>query len=449
LAATVLLSSLGFFLVGTIAVLDSMFSMFVTGTMVMVFCAYSEQHLFKKLFLLIVAGVFCGMAFLTKGFLVFALLACTIVPFAIWEQRPKVLFPIILVTTLAAGLVAIPWAISIHGREPDFWNYFFWNEHIKRFMSSSAQHRQPFWYFIPVLIGSAMPWTMLVVVIIKGLKREGLKNSLVRFGVCWFVFCFIFFSASNGKIATYLMPCFPPLAFLIAMGLLRYFETNQTTHFDNAAKLSVVIAAIFGAVVIVNQAIGSPSTAYGPQETVNFCLAIAAAAAWGIFSVLAAKAASFRRKLLFYCFVPLLLMFCMPVLMPDILEDKMSPDEVLIKYTAVVQPDTILVSDSKMFHAVCWIYKRSDVYCLRKGELEYGLSYDDSKHRLLDFEKLADLLANEKNKNIVLIARDRNYAGWKERLPQPTIVDIDPDSAIAVVQYKPSSLTKMFFGTED
>lgn len=439
LAAAVLLSCLEFFIVGTLATLDSMFSMFVTGTIVTVFLAYSEQHPFKKLLLLILAGIFCGLAFLTKGFLVFALLTGIIVPFVIWERRLKEALPLILAPLVVAVLVALPWGISIHRREPDFWNYFFWIEHIKRFMSGSAQHREPFWYFIPILLGGTMPWTVLSVVVIKGLKGIDFKKSLIRFGICWFVFCFVFFSASNGKLATYILPCFPPLAMLITVGLLRFFEAGQMKDFDNAAKLSTAIACIFGVVVIVNQIIGLPSTVYGPQEKSHFLLVVASAIAWAVFSILAVKAFDFRRKLLFFCLAPLLLLLCMPLLMPDILEDKMSVDEALVKHAAIVKPDTILVSDSKMLNAVCWVYKRADVYCLKSGELEYGLNYDDSKHRLLDVEKFTDLLAASKNKQILLIARDRNYAKWKERLPQPAFVDVDSDSALVIVGFKPAA----------
>jgi 4-amino-4-deoxy-L-arabinose transferase len=441
-APVVLLTCLQFFLVGTLGILDSMFSLFVTGTMIMAFWAYSEQHLLKKLLLLAAAGIFCGMAFLTKGFLVFALLTGVIVPFVIWERRPKEILPIVLVPVLVAALVALPWCISIHRREPDFWNYFFWNEHIRRFMSGSAQHSQPFWYFIPILIGGAMPWTVFLVVIIQGLKKIGLKNPLARFGICWFGFCFIFFSASNGKIATYIMPCFPPLALLITLGFLQFFETDRMKHFENAANLSAVIAAIFGVVVIVNQMMGLPSTAYGPQEIPQFCLAIAAAITWGVFSLLAAKASNFRRKLLFYCFAPLLFLLCMPVLLPDALEGKMAADKVLIKYAATVKPDTILVADSRVINAVCWVYKRTDVYCLGGGELEYGLSYNDANHRLLDLETFRDMLANSKNIQIMLVARDRKYAKWENQLPQPTFVEVDKVAAIAIAEFKAATANK-------
>ena len=442
LAAVVLLTCVEFFIVGTFSTLDSMFSMFVTGAMVIFFMAYSEPDRRRKLLLLMLAGGFCGLAFLTKGFLAFVILAGAIVPFMIWDRQRKDIFRTFLVPLLFAVAVALPWCIMVYAREPDFWKYFFWTEHIKRFTSDIAQHRQPFWIFVPVLLGGAMPWTVLLVVVIKGLRKVTLKDSLVRFGICWLAFCFIFFSASHGKLATYILPCFPPFALFITLGLLKYWEANQTKDFENAARLSAVIAGVAGIVLILNQILGFPATAYEQDETWRFCVAIAAVVAWGIFSFLAAKASDFRRKLVFYCCVPVLLMFCSPIIMPDILEDKISPGEVLVKYTANVRPNTVVVADGSVMQAVCWFYKRTDVYCLGDGELEYGLTYSDSRHRKLNMQKFNELLANSRADGVILVASARNYTRWKEKkqLPEPTFIDFDKDSAIVFAEFKPVAI---------
>jgi 4-amino-4-deoxy-L-arabinose transferase len=93
------------------------------------------------------------MAFLTKGFLAFAVPVVAIVPYLIWAGRWKDLLRMAAIPIAAAVLVSLPWAIAVHLKAPDYWNYFFWQEHVKRFMAEDAQHKAPFWtYFWP------FPW---------------------------------------------------------------------------------------------------------------------------------------------------------------------------------------------------------------------------------------------------------------------------------------------------
>jgi len=197
IAAMVYLTFLEVFGVGTFSVLDSLFSLFVTGAIFPFFPAHMEESPRKRKGLLVLSGLSAGLAFLTKGFIAFAVPFVAIVPFMIWERRWKELFRLCWIPLITAALVSLPWAVMIYIREPDFWHFFIWNEHIRRFMAESAQHKESLWYFLLLLPGAALPWTFLFPSAISGLKQAGFHKPLIRFALCWFFFPFLFFSVSN------------------------------------------------------------------------------------------------------------------------------------------------------------------------------------------------------------------------------------------------------------
>ncbi len=91
-AAVIFLTCLEVFALGVFSVLDGILSMFITGAMTLFFMAYSETLILRKNILLALFGLLCGFAFLTKGFLAFAVPVITVVPFMIWEGRFKEVF---------------------------------------------------------------------------------------------------------------------------------------------------------------------------------------------------------------------------------------------------------------------------------------------------------------------------------------------------------------------
>ena len=91
-------------------------------------------------------GAACGLGVMTKGFLALALPVLVAVPYMLWQRRFGQLLRYGLLAVLAAVLVCLPWGITVHLREPDFWHFFFWHEHIQRFAGEDAQHTQPMWF---------------------------------------------------------------------------------------------------------------------------------------------------------------------------------------------------------------------------------------------------------------------------------------------------------------
>lgn len=428
LASLILLTSIEVFAIGVFCILDGTFSMFITAAMVSFFFAYMEKEGGKRTGLLALFGAFCGLAFLSKGFIAFVIQVVAIVPFMIWEHRWKKLFTLPGLPIIVAILVALPWGLMIHLREGNFWNYFFWTEHIKRFASNHPQHPQPFWYFIPVMILGALPWSFLFPAVVSGMKRGHLRNPLIRFALCWFLFPFLFFSASHGKLATYILPCFPPLAILIAVGLPSYLERGGKKAFTIGICLLAFLTGMIATTLIISQLTKFLGIrAYGPTETWKWVLLTAGLLTWAALSVFAISLTDSRRKIALIAIAPVCFMFIVHFAMSDQTRQRKSPGEFLLRHADRIGRDTLIVSGDELIHAICWFYKRNDVYLLiNDGELGYGLSYVDSKDHLLNIDQFKRLInENDGNKQVVLIWKSKHYTEYRNLIPEPVSEESD------------------------
>jgi 4-amino-4-deoxy-L-arabinose transferase len=431
LAVATFLTSLEVFAIGTFCVLDSMFSLFITAIMATFYFAWMEKVPRKKYALLAFSGVFCGLAFLTKGFLAFMLPAMVILPLTIWERRWKELPVLCGMPLISAVLVALPWSIAIYFRETDFWYYFFFTEHIGRFLSpNNGQHSEPFWFFIPILAGGALPWTTVFPLVIAGLKKTRLQNPFLRFLLCWLVFPFLFFSICSGKLGTYILPCYPPLAILTVVGLLKYLTAGKTQalsrNLSNFAVILFIIVAVLILVQIIQNAIPALRI-YNRSEVWKCAIVAIAISTYALLLLHARDTENIQRKLILWYLGPVLLMFGSHFVWPNRFICKKTPNEFLLHNAIRIHPDTVLVSDNYLTPTVCWCYKRTDVLLIdRSGELTYGLGYDDSKQRLLDIDQFKKLIDNSSRKgDIALITSRKRYREYRQLLPKPIFEDMN------------------------
>jgi 4-amino-4-deoxy-L-arabinose transferase-like glycosyltransferase len=59
--------------------------------------------------------------------------------------------------------VALPWYVAVQLRNPDFFRVFILEHNLGRFGQDLYHHRQPFWFYLPVLLLSLMPWTIWLI----------------------------------------------------------------------------------------------------------------------------------------------------------------------------------------------------------------------------------------------------------------------------------------------
>jgi 4-amino-4-deoxy-L-arabinose transferase-like glycosyltransferase len=171
-------------------------------------------------------GAFLGLAVLAKGPAAIALAGGAIGIWAMatkqWRLAFRLAHPFAII---AFCVVALPWYVLCAIRNPDFLRVFLWQHNFERYVSPIFQHRQPFWYFAPIILLALLPWTALLwPVAQEGLwlwRDKSRAKSPGFFFACWAIFPVLFFSASQSKLPGYILPATPPVALLCAVALTR------------------------------------------------------------------------------------------------------------------------------------------------------------------------------------------------------------------------------------
>jgi 4-amino-4-deoxy-L-arabinose transferase len=447
-AAGILLTSSFFYMLGCYSTLDMPLTMFLTVAAVLFYFAFEAEDPDRKAVYLLFFGIAAGCAFLTKGFLVFAFLGAAIAPFMLWERRTGKLLRLAWLPLLTSVLVVLPWCVMIHSREPDFWRQFFWEQHWRRFFGGRAQHAEPLWFFVPWLLAGALPWTPLAPAAIIGLGKEKRGGSLIRFALCWLVFPFLFFSVCKGKLPTYILPCFPPLALLIGVGLHRYFEQGGRNTFVAGAGVIILLLDVAIAVIIAVSATGGALLAgplaaarefrYRPNEQWKWLALICALAVWSAlwFRTVRPRAPIHRLRLALLCAGPCLFMVAENFVIPQAAQEFCAPEAFLARDAARVEPGAPLLARAGITSAVAWHYMRTDVILFdSEGEFGYGLAHPGDKNREVELDDFASFVAKYPPTTLVTaIVEKEYYLDQKARLPEAAFLDMN--SAFVFAQYR-------------
>ena len=439
LASLVFLTSFAVASIGTFAVLDNALNLFLTGTLICFFLATEQEPGSRHdRFLLLASGLLVGCAFLVKGFLAFALPVLTVTPYLISRGRWRDLFRMVWLPVAGAALVSLPWSLLIHVREPDFWHYFFWNEHVRRFIADSAQHKQPFWYFLAVLPAMFLPWIFVAPAAIQGLmagdRHHEDERRLFRFCLCWFFFPFLFFSASSGKLITYILPCFPPLAILTAMGLRRVFDRPSIRGLQRGMLMTALVAGL-GALGLAAVQLLGPEHLRAFSRSWKWLLLINGLVIMILVILSALRCGEKTRKLFLFGLAPVALLLIAHFTIPSLALKMKAPAALLNRHVTDIHPDTFILSGEEIARAVCWYFKRDDVYLVeRAGELQYGLDYAEARHRLLSPLEAGEFIRKHPGR-VALIAGHKEYARWQPFLPQLVSVDSSGNRGYIFVRY--------------
>lgn len=147
-------------------------------------------------------------------------------------------------------LIITPWFIAVSLKNPEFLWFFFVHEHFLRYISGTSHTEANPFYYIPILIAGLLPFTGYLVPALKNPLKHIWKSRLHEgqlefFLILWMVIILLFFSFSQSKLPTYILPVFPPAAILIG----RYIAEHEAEWAGRGVLLKNHFLGIGGALV--------------------------------------------------------------------------------------------------------------------------------------------------------------------------------------------------------
>ena len=168
----------------------------------------------RRTFLLLaaLAGACLGLSILTKGLVGIVVTGIFAACLAAYRPAATVRLGVALaIAIVVAVIVASPWYIAMEGAHPGYLHYYFVERHLQGYLTATQRHAgRPFWYYLPILAGGALPWTAYLVDAARSARGSGVR--LVVWG--WLAIALVFLSAGESKLATYALPLFPAVALL-------------------------------------------------------------------------------------------------------------------------------------------------------------------------------------------------------------------------------------------
>ncbi len=316
--------------------------------------------------------------------------------------------------------MVLPWFIAVQRRNPNFLHIFFFEHNLERFATNRFQHEQVVWYYLPVILLSLMPWTLISITALASAVRESFAEWRARrakhhymgfqragdafpeFLVLWAVLPILFFSFSDSKLPGYILPSVPPLTILTGDYLNRTRERGLPSWLLIAH--AILVGALTTSILLVPLYIQLPDHTPFPRQS------ILAAAMSGLAAVMLILVVVVRfgvERLRAATLVPLIMLLLFifglgPVFgIPALAASKRTIEELNLNYSP--RPlaralDTIAPPPSPVA-----------VYRVRR-DTEYGLAFYRN-HPVIDYDQKP--VPAERH---ILVTRERFNAGLSSKL---------------------------------
>jgi 4-amino-4-deoxy-L-arabinose transferase len=249
------------------------------------------------------------------------------------------------------------------------------------------------------MVVACLPWAgMLPATLTKMWQQR--RQPAIAFLALWMLLPLFFFSLSNGKLPTYIMPCLLPLALLMGHALTELLQQGKARAIciNGLLNFAIGMAAM---VALIYLQISRPPYGNSHAEMFSLSLIFIVLLGWILTNLLQAF-----RPLTLWAMPVLgigLLVVLLPASMPAQVTDNEMPDQFVLEHLDELKQTTALLSNElESASALAWRLQRPEVGLYEtEGELRYGLQYPDTVQRKISLDQVQDWLKDARQKGSV------------------------------------------------
>jgi 4-amino-4-deoxy-L-arabinose transferase-like glycosyltransferase len=425
--AMVLSTSLYYYVIGRINTLD----MTLAVTLLLaIFPAWLHLSGRKSRRYLYLAYAGSALAFLAKGLVGCVFPAAVIVLWMSVTGRAKEIGRAVSLIGFALFFaIALPWVLLVQRANPDFLWFFFIHEQFLRYTTKIHHRYQPFWFFVPVIVGGMLPWLAFgrrAAMAVRGATDEWFARDDRRFLYCWVFFILLFFSFSDSKLVTYVAPIFPPLSVLFGRALEMWADRE-----DGAVRcrFPLALAALLAAGALFFPPFTKHPIPLG-EWVPSTAFPAALILAWGAVPLFVRRLGAERVVLLSFLFLAL---FLTALNRPaaEYLSGYKSVKGLSEVMNASLRPADVVAQYGTYRQALPFYTKRRCVLVNEVGELEFGADRAADRPRwFLDDRKFSALWNSDRR--VFCVFKREALATVRERFPDHRLL-YETDEGILIV----------------
>lgn len=299
IAGAIAATCFGYFMMARAALPDLPLAFFITATIWATLQAIDPDDRTPAAWAAL-AGLAAGLGFLTKGPLALVVPAIVLVP--IWwreRRRLKIRRSHAALALLLFALAGLPWYIAMvakHGAA--YLESFFVGDNLERFATTRYNDVRAVWYYVPILLGGFLPWTLFLLVLpwrpLRAVVRRQRRLTDTEWRLLlWAAMPLLLFTASVGKQPRYILPVLPPIAMMLGDAIANRIKASGDRAASRELRIaSATTAGLFAAMAFLLYRARSLFVSVDPSLTWAGIALVSAAA---LALALTAAAGAWRR----------------------------------------------------------------------------------------------------------------------------------------------------------